>query len=195
MFRHFRARESGTYRMWVSWRPKSMALVESKDGIHWSEPPQIVLGPRQESGWEDDINRPVVVKRDDGYHLWYTGQAKGRSWIGYATSPDGITWKRMSDKPVLSPEQPWEKVAVMCPHVIWDEQRQAIPHVVFRRRTERAERHRLCHQPGWPDLDEARSQSGLCTRPEKRVGEAQGDRLPGGEARRLVRDVLHRLSR
>jgi predicted GH43/DUF377 family glycosyl hydrolase len=64
----------------------------------------------------------VVVKRGDGYHLWYTGQAKDRSWIGYATSPDGVTWKRMSAKPVLSPEKPWEKVAVMCPHVLWDEQ-------------------------------------------------------------------------
>ena len=116
-------REKGTYRMWLSWRPKkSIALVESKDGIHWSEPPQIVLSPRKETGWEDDINRPYVVKRADGYHLWYTGQAKGRSWIGYATSPDGVTWKRMSDKPVLSADQPWEKnIAVMCPSVLWDE--------------------------------------------------------------------------
>jgi predicted GH43/DUF377 family glycosyl hydrolase len=116
-------REGGAYRMWLSWRPKqSLALVESKDGIHWSEPPQIVLGPRKETGWEDDINRPVVLKRENGYHLFYTGQAKGRSAIGYATSPDGIAWKRMSDRPVLSPEKPWEKVAVMCPHVLWDHQ-------------------------------------------------------------------------
>jgi len=61
------------------------------------------------------------VKRADGYHLWYTGQARGQSWIGYATSRDGVTWKRMSDKPVLYPERPWEKVAVMCRHVLWDE--------------------------------------------------------------------------
>jgi predicted GH43/DUF377 family glycosyl hydrolase len=114
-------RAGNKYRMWLSWRPKqSVALVESKDGIHWSEPPQIVLGPRKESGWEDDINRPVVVKREDGYHMWYTGQAHGGSRIGYATSPDGVAWKRMGDKPVLSPEKPWEKVAVMCPHVLWD---------------------------------------------------------------------------
>ncbi len=115
-------KEGGKYRMWVSWRPKaSIALVESSDGIHWSEP-RIVLGPRKESGWEDDINRPIVLKRGDGYHLWYTGQAKGHSWIGYATSPDGVAWKRMSTKPVLAAEKPWEKMAVMCPHVLWDEQ-------------------------------------------------------------------------
>jgi len=56
--------------------------------------------------------------------MWYTGQAKGHSWIGAAASPDGKTWTRLSDKPVLSPEQPWEKVAVMCPHVVWDAQAQ-----------------------------------------------------------------------
>src|SRR6202034_511191 len=72
-------------------------------------------------GWENDVNRPVVVKRDDGYHMWYTGQAKGHSWIGYATSPDGSTWTRDGDKPVLSPDQKWEKVAVMSPDVMWDE--------------------------------------------------------------------------
>ena len=114
--------DGGKYRMWLSWRPRqSVALVESSDGIHWSEPPRIVLAPRPASGWEDDINRPVVLKRADGYHMWFTGQAKGEnSWIGYATSADGVQWKRMSDKPVLSFEEPWEKVAVMCPHVLWN---------------------------------------------------------------------------
>ncbi len=115
-------KERDTYRMWLSWRPKqSVALVESHDGIHWSEPPRIVLPPKEGNGWEDDINRPVVLKREDGYHMWYTGQANGHSWIGYATSPDGINWLRQSSQPVLSPELPWEKGALMCPHVLWDE--------------------------------------------------------------------------
>jgi len=115
-------KEGAKYRMWFSWRPKkSIALVESDDGIHWGQP-VIVLGPNKQTGWEADVNRPVVVKRGDAYHMWYTGQAKGHSWIGYATSADGKTWTRNSDKPVLSPDQPWEKVAVMCPHVLWDDE-------------------------------------------------------------------------
>ena len=114
-------KDGDAYRMWFSWRSKkSVALVESKDGTHWGDP-VIVLGPNKETDWEADINRPVVLKKGGTYHMWYTGQAKGRSWIGYATSPDGVAWIRMSDKPVLSPEKPWEKVAVMCPHVLWDE--------------------------------------------------------------------------
>jgi predicted GH43/DUF377 family glycosyl hydrolase len=114
--------EGGRFRMWFSWRPRaSVALVESNDGVHWGKP-VIVLGPDKTTGWEDDVNRPIVLKRNNGYHLWYTGQAKGHSYIGYATSADARKWKRMSKKPVLSPEKPWEKVAVMCPHVLWDEQ-------------------------------------------------------------------------
>ncbi len=117
--------EEGAYRMYFSWRPrKSIALVESSDGVHWGEP-RIALAPNPDSGWEDDVNRPAVLKRDAGYHMWYTGQwkpgaADGRSSIGYATSEDGVTWRRRSDAPVLSAVLPWEKAAVMCPHVMWN---------------------------------------------------------------------------
>ena len=112
--------DGSKYRMWFSWRPKqSVALVGSTDGIHWNEP-EIVLGPNRATDWEDDINRPVVVHREDGYHMWYTGQARNHSWIGYARSGDGHAWRRVSNKPVISPDVPWEKVAVMCPHVVWD---------------------------------------------------------------------------
>jgi predicted GH43/DUF377 family glycosyl hydrolase len=115
-------KEPGVYRMWFSWRPrKSIALVESKDGVHWDQP-RIVLGPNDRTDWEADVNRPVVLKHGGRYHMWYTGQARGRSWVGYATSPDGKVWRRGSDRPVLAAEQPWEKGAVMCPHVLYDEQ-------------------------------------------------------------------------
>jgi predicted GH43/DUF377 family glycosyl hydrolase len=113
-------KDGDNYRMWFSWRPrKSIALVESRDGIAWSKP-AVVLGPNPKTDWEKDINRPVVVKNGDLYQLWYTGQARGRSWIGYATSRDGTTWQRESDRPVLAAAEPWEKVAVMCPHVVYD---------------------------------------------------------------------------
>jgi len=114
-------KEGDTYRMWFSWRPKkSIALVESKDGVKWSKP-VVVLGPNNKTDWENDLNRPVVIKHGDRYQMWYTGQARGKSWIGYATSKDGVAWERMSDKPVLAAGKPWEKVAVMCPHVIHDD--------------------------------------------------------------------------
>jgi predicted GH43/DUF377 family glycosyl hydrolase len=114
-------KDGSRYRMWFSWRPKqSIALVESRNGTDWSKP-LIVLGPNKTTGWENDVNRPVVLKNRGGYQMWYTGQAKGKSWIGSATSIDGKSWTRMSPRPVLSAELPWEKAAVMCPHVLYDE--------------------------------------------------------------------------
>jgi predicted GH43/DUF377 family glycosyl hydrolase len=114
-------KEGDIYRMWFSWRPrKSIALVESKDGIEWTAP-SIVIGPNDATDWENDLNRPIVIKNQDQYQMWYTGQARGRSWIGYASSEDGKTWQRESTLPVVSAEAAWEKVAVMCPHVIYDE--------------------------------------------------------------------------
>jgi sucrose-6-phosphate hydrolase SacC (GH32 family) len=116
-----------TYTMWFSWRPKkSIAVVESRDGMHWSDP-VILLGPNPRSGWEDDVNRQTVVVRDDGCRMWYTGQVftgerEGRAVLGLATSQDGIHWQRFSDEPVLVPDAPWEQSAVMCPHVLWDEE-------------------------------------------------------------------------
>ena len=52
------------------------ALVESKDGLHWSEPPRTVLSPKPETGWEDDIDRSVAFKCRHAHHLWYTGNSK-----------------------------------------------------------------------------------------------------------------------
>lgn len=114
-------KQGNKYVMLNSWRPKkSIALSESKDGFKWSLPIP-VLEPNTTTGWEDDINRPGFIKKDGLYHLWYTGQSNGQSWIGYATSKDLKTWKRMSSKPVISPDVAWEKTSVMCPTVIWDE--------------------------------------------------------------------------
>ncbi len=145
-------KDGATFRMWFSWRPKqSIALVESRDGVHWSEP-AIALGPNRDSGWEGEVNRPVVIHRGPSpfsestapnqaakkgtvplsapgipqYEMWYTGQKSGRSEIGYATSSDGRTWQRAAKEPVLRPDAAWEKVAVMCPHVLWDEQQKLL---------------------------------------------------------------------
>ena len=123
VFDIFVLKDGKEYVMYSSWRPRrSVAVSRSTDGIKWTMP-EIVLRPTDETDWEDDINRPAVVLKDGIYHMWYTGQFKGRtSKIGYATSKDGKNFVRQSATPVIAPTEPWEKVAVMCPHVIWDEQ-------------------------------------------------------------------------
>ena len=116
----FVSRIEEVYRMWFSWRPKkSIALVESIDGVSWSQP-KIVLSPNIDSGWEDEVNRPSIVKIQDLYHMWYTGQTRDYSRIGYAQSTDGVSWNRISSEPILGADVAWEKDTVMCPHVIYD---------------------------------------------------------------------------
>ena len=112
------------YKMYFSWRPrKSLAVTTSPDGINWREP-RIILEPNFASGWEDDLNRNAVVEKDGRLHMWYTGQAHGNSWIGYATAVDDSNWVRIGDEPVLVSEQPWEGMSVMCPSVLWNEERR-----------------------------------------------------------------------
>lgn len=112
-------RDGDVYKAWFSWRDKnSIAYVESADGLNWSVP-TIALGPTS-SGWEEAVNRPTVIKTKSGFAMWYTGQTDSRSAIGYATSPDGVYWTRVSANPVLVTSEPWEKQAAMSPDVLYD---------------------------------------------------------------------------
>lgn len=113
-------KDNGRYRMDFSWRPHmSCAVSFSDDGIHW-DAPQITLSPRPESGWEDRISRNCVLKTDEVYKMWYTGQARGHSYIGYAESKDGIHFEHSLREPILTPELPWENESVMNPCVIYE---------------------------------------------------------------------------
>lgn len=109
------------YRMWFSWRlHECVAWTDSRDGVHWSQP-AIALERGSSQAWDARVNRPTVVHRPDGYHMWFTGQTETHSAIGYAMSKDGVSWRRVTNRPVLTPSVPWEHVAVMCPYVIWDQ--------------------------------------------------------------------------
>lgn len=113
-------RDGGRYRMDFSWRVrKACAVTFSEDGIHWSEP-IITLQNDLDSGWEDDLNRNCVIKVGDLYKMWYTGQARGHSYIGYAESKDGIHFSRPLSEPVMISEYPWELASVMNPCVLYE---------------------------------------------------------------------------
>lgn len=53
--------------------------------------------------WDEQIReRGFILKEKDGYHLWYTGYSKKDpiKHLGYATSTDGLAWKRHSANPI-----------------------------------------------------------------------------------------------
>ena len=53
--------------------------------------------------------------------MWYTGQARCHSYIGYAESKDGIHFERKTPEPILIPEYPWEDASVMNPCVLYED--------------------------------------------------------------------------
>jgi beta-1,2-mannobiose phosphorylase / 1,2-beta-oligomannan phosphorylase len=59
--------------------------------------------------WDRMIRERGFILREEGmYHLWYTGYNPDRSetkYLGYATSPDGITWTRYNGNPIF--DQSW----------------------------------------------------------------------------------------
>lgn len=111
----------GRYRMDFSWRTqKALAVSFSDDGIHWNQP-QITLAYNKDSGWEDSVNRNCVLQADGKYKMWYTGQARGYSYIGYAESENGLNFKRVRREPVLIFERYWEGMSVMNPCVRYED--------------------------------------------------------------------------
>ncbi len=116
-------KDNGRFRMDFSWRKKKCTAVTfSTDGIHWEEP-QPTLAPNPASGFEDDINRNCVLRVGNIYKMWYTGQARGHSYIGYAESTDGLHFDRRCTEPVLISEYPYEGMSVMNPCVLFEDGR------------------------------------------------------------------------
>ena len=117
---------SAKYNMYFSWRPKrAVAVARSEDGINWTDP-EICLEYDEESGWEDNLNRSCTIFWKGKYHMWYTGQARGYSKIGYAVSDDGIHFTRVQSDPVLVPTYNYEGYSVMNPYVMYDEDRDVL---------------------------------------------------------------------
>ncbi|HLT71347.1 MAG TPA: hypothetical protein VKZ75_01785 [Cyclobacteriaceae bacterium] len=55
--------------------------------------------------WDNKIReRGYILREDSIYHMWYTGFREGPGeamHLGYATSPDGLTWTRYENNPVM----------------------------------------------------------------------------------------------
>ncbi|NKB48020.1 MAG: glucosyl hydrolase [Alphaproteobacteria bacterium] len=75
----------------------AMRYLESDDGISWGDYGALVMEPDGED--EFGYGRPFVLKKPAGdFEMWYSIRSKSRRYhIGYATSDDGVTWKRQDD--------------------------------------------------------------------------------------------------
>jgi hypothetical protein len=97
------------YRMWFTgakelgdhdydWR---IGYAESSDGLSWTKHPEPVLEPGV--AWEAWlVFHPSVVFAGETYHMWYSAHnGSSHVAIGYAVSPDGLTWTKSPTNPVI----------------------------------------------------------------------------------------------
>lgn len=123
----------GKYHMWYGGTrdpelySASIGYATSTDGIHWQKDtlnnPVFTKGSVR--SWDDTwVYKPFVLYIDGTFHLWYdawNGTAD-QVRIGHATSPDGITWARDPNNPVLSygSSQSWDYPRVEGSSVFYD---------------------------------------------------------------------------
>jgi sucrose-6-phosphate hydrolase SacC (GH32 family) len=86
----------------------------SNDGLSWPLSPAtpVLQADANAAAWDHRaVETPSVVYFNGQYHMFYTGYpltyADSTSYrIGHATSPDGITWTRDANNPIVAPTDP-----------------------------------------------------------------------------------------
>lgn len=109
---------------------EQLALAYSTDGIYWTrygdEPVLIPSG--NPADWDGKYSYRGSVLEDGGtYRMWYSGaDGTGSDYyaqgIGCASSPDGLTWTKSSDNPVMHRDDgnPWRSNRTYTPVVLMD---------------------------------------------------------------------------
>jgi hypothetical protein len=119
----------GSHLTWGDAPPESMVHVlkyaESDDGLTWRREGRIVLGgewwdgtnPAPPPGADHAFSRPCVVRDGGVYRMWYS--CRGRRYrVGYATSPDGLTWRRRDDEAGIDVSASgWDSEMIAYAHV------------------------------------------------------------------------------
>ena len=131
----FVMREGAAWRMWygsgTGWTSVQGKLeplyvvkyAQSTNGRTWSQNDVTCIAPMHPL---EANTRPSVVKRDAGYAMWFSYRdsvdfrnGAGAYRIGYATSADGVAWRRQSDARGLLPSgEGWDGRMAAYPYVV-----------------------------------------------------------------------------
>jgi sucrose-6-phosphate hydrolase SacC (GH32 family) len=117
------------YHLWYSGGDTISGLIKighatSTNAITWTKDSQNpVLEPFGTPGnWElGRAELPSVLFDGAIYHMWYSAGIERFQWnIGYATSSDGVTWKKDTRNPVLRTGESgtWDSRSVACMSVL-----------------------------------------------------------------------------
>lgn len=122
--------DDGMYKAWYVGQDSiyigRIGYATSPDGINWvkdmAHNPVLDVGPP--GSWDEaNADHACILKIGGEYKMWYSGEDQNSNRIGYATSPDGITWTKDGvNNPVLGlgPPGSWDDSEVLHPYVIFD---------------------------------------------------------------------------
>ena len=122
----YRPEESDPNKRWRMWYVGRNSLflfgigyAYSSNGVNWTKYGNRPVLEASGGSWDDEaVLAPTVIFRNGLYHMWYS--AKGEQLkIGYATSPDGVTWTQHASNPVLSTGaiNQWDNGEIAAPSV------------------------------------------------------------------------------
>ena len=123
-----------TFHMWYAGRrrgppglkmPMDLGYAISSDGVHWTKPsdgPVLVRGPL--GGYDENmITAPAVLYDGTQFHMWFCAVDFRGDWsVNYATSADGIRWRKSAANPLLEEthDDRWDADYVAEPSVLYD---------------------------------------------------------------------------
>lgn len=128
-------REGARWHLWyasglkwieVEGRPEPLYCIKyghSADGVLWRRDDVTCIAPESE---EEAVARPTVIKRGNIYHMWYCYRGSrdfrdgsGSYRIGYATSTNGVDWRRRDAEAGIEPsESGWDDAMLAYPCVV-----------------------------------------------------------------------------
>ncbi|MDZ4800615.1 MAG: hypothetical protein SGI92_20855 [Bryobacteraceae bacterium] len=101
-------------------RRQQLGVARSTDGVKWEKfrgNPVLELGPPGAFD-ETGLGEPAVWQEQSSYWMLYTARdPKEFRRLGLARSQDGVRWERVTAKPVLTGDQPWNSAVVCDPTV------------------------------------------------------------------------------
>jgi len=98
--------ETSGYKIWYDGidfaENTQVGLAKSKDGLSWKKAPQNPVLDGEPGAWDGSSEHaPFVMKAGNLYKMWYEGSDGDVRQLGYATSHNGISWKKYPGNPVL----------------------------------------------------------------------------------------------
>ena len=98
-----------------------LGVARSADGVIWQKSH---LNPLLEPGGNSEfdergLGEPAVFRTAEAYWMIYVGRdASERRALGWARSPDGVTWEKIPALGILEGTHPWD-AAVICDPSVW----------------------------------------------------------------------------